>query len=67
MMADTVSFEVNGIKSETDKAILVELEGEEYWVPKSVISEDSEVWSRESESGTLIVEKWWARKNGVCP
>lgn len=52
--------------NETTLAILVktEAEDEEFWVPKSVISDDSEVYSTKSGEGDLIVHRWWAVKNG---
>lgn len=49
---------------ETKQAILIEsdeLDGER-WVPKSVITDDSEVWEAPQE-GNLIVEDWWADVN----
>lgn len=51
---------------ETDRAILVTLEDgdEEVWVPKSVIHDDSEVYSEKNGEGELIVHEWWAGKNG---
>lgn len=49
----------------TDKAILVLLDGEEEaWIPKSVIHDDSEVFSEKSPEGTLVVATWWAERNG---
>lgn len=61
---DTAEFEEISVLKETEKAILVEIEGEEFWVPKSVIHEDSEVFEENTE-GTLIVKLWWAEKNGL--
>lgn len=49
---------------ETDKALHVEIDGERYWVPKSQIDDDSEVWLAHQE-GTLIVSEWWAEKRGL--
>lgn len=52
----------------TPKALLVELEsGEEQWVPRSVIHDDSEVYTDEGENaeGELIVLQWWADKEGL--
>lgn len=51
---------------ETDKAVLFEIEGEETWIPKSVIHEDSEVWKADQSAGTLVVAGWWAEKNGLA-
>ena len=51
--------------AETEKAILVEINewGEEDWVPKSQIHDDSEVYEKDT-SGTLIVSGWFAREKG---
>jgi hypothetical protein len=48
---------------ETDSALLIIIDGEEEWVPKSVIHDDSEVYEEGGE-GTLVVEDWFARKKG---
>lgn len=64
-MSNTVSFDIKKVKYETDKAILVEIEGEDFWVPKSQIDDDSEVFSQKSGTGTLIVSVWWAEKQGL--
>lgn len=48
----------------TDKALLFEPEGDDsFWVPKSVVHDDSEVYDEEHE-GELLVQSWWAEKNG---
>lgn len=53
--------ETKGIQ-ETEKALLVRLkDGEEVWVPKAVIHDDSEVYEKGGE-GTLIVQRWWAER-----
>ena len=49
--------------AETDKAILVEIDDEKHWVPKSQIHDDSEVWKK-GQSGTLIVSQWYAEQKG---
>lgn len=51
----------------TAKALLVQIadEDEPRWIPKSVIHEDSEVYRSDSEPGTLVVERWWAEKEGL--
>jgi hypothetical protein len=52
----------------TDKALLVYIDdlGEEVWIPKSVIHDDSEVYSSTGSTGELIVHSWWAEKNGYA-
>lgn len=48
---------------ETDKAILVEIEGEEFWIPKSQIDDDSEVYEK-NQHGELVVSAWLAKQKG---
>jgi hypothetical protein len=62
--SEPVSLGTATVKRETPKALLVEVEGEEMWVPKSVIHEDSEVWQGEQDDGELVVKRWWAEKEG---
>jgi hypothetical protein len=52
---------------ETERALLVVLEsdGSERWVPKSVIDDDSECYSTRGGAGDLIVAQWWAEKEGL--
>ncbi len=53
---------------ETDKALLVAIDdsaGDPTWVPKSCIHEDSECYSMASGDGDLIVQRWWAVKQGL--
>jgi len=49
---------------ESAKALLVEIEGEESWIPKSQIDDDSEVFAQ-GDSGMLVVNEWWAEKEGL--
>lgn len=52
----------------TAKAICVEDEGgERWWVPRSVVHDDSEVWDHDEDAcgpGVLVVKAWWALKEG---
>lgn len=70
-MTDTAHFPAVTVLRETHPgyknqgAILVRLDDDrEAWVPKSVISEDSEVWA-DGTDGELIVPQWWATKEGL--
>lgn len=61
-------FEVEDAKctAETAKAVLVEhsiFDGGKAWIPKSQISNDSEVFEKGTD-GLLIVSKWLAEQNG---
>ena len=50
---------------ETNGAILVELEsGEEKWIPKLCLHDNSEVW-KDGQTGDIIVKSWWAEKEGL--
>lgn len=50
---------------ETDAAILVELEtGDEVWIPKSCLHDDSEVYAHGHE-GKVVVASWWAERNNL--
>jgi hypothetical protein len=60
-------FEVEDAKctAETSKAILVEhsvFDGGKAWIPKSQVSNDSEVREKGTD-GTLIISKWLAEQN----
>jgi hypothetical protein len=45
---------------ETEKALLVRIDsGEEKWLPKSIIHDDSEVFE-EGNTGDVVVAEWWA-------
>jgi len=59
-MSDVHTSDNTSVKMETDKAILVLFEdGQEKWIPKSVIHDDSEVY-KSGTTGTLIVKRWFA-------
>ena len=54
---------------ETVKAIAISLDGvldlnNCHWIPKSLISDDSEVWKKGDE-GKLVVPEWFAIKEGL--
>lgn len=55
--------DVKGIR-ETEMAVLCEIDGEEHWIPKSQIDDDSEVYEEDTE-GTLIVSQWLADQKGI--
>jgi hypothetical protein len=64
-MSDGVNLGPAKVVRATEKALLVLLDGEEEaWVPKSVIHDDSEVYSEKANEGDLIVAGWWAKNNG---
>lgn len=52
------------VEHETEGALLCIIDSEKYWVPKSQIHDDSEVYKLDTE-GALIVVTWWAKKAGL--
>lgn len=60
---DVVYVEGALATKETAKALLVMIDGDEKWVPKSVIHDDSEVWA-EHDEGCLAVKKWFGEREG---
>ena len=59
MATHWVEFENVVCDRDTEKAALCTIDGEDYWIPKSQISDDSEVYKRGTE-GLLIVSEWIA-------
>lgn len=55
------------VNAETEKALLVEFSnGDEKWIPKSVIHEDSEVFNNtDNDEGELVIKTWWADQEGL--
>lgn len=51
----------------SEKALKIELEtGDEIWIPKSVIHDDSEVYDDEDNAeGEVVVKAWWAQQEGL--
>ncbi len=55
------------VVKERPKALLIQsyaVEGE-FWVPKSAVHDDSEVWRAGQEAGDLVVEAWAVKGKGV--
>ncbi len=52
------------IKKTTDRAVLVVIEGEEHWIPRSVCLDGDSLSVGDDD---LIVADWWLEKNGIEP
>lgn len=66
-MADpdkTCTFFDVTVEQETEKALLCNIEGEEIWIPKSQIDDDSEVYEM-GTTGDLVVSRWIATQKGL--
>lgn len=64
---DTVNIAVGEVLHETDLAFLLDIDGDEIWIPKSVINFDE---SEEIEVGNIMLEisiaQWFADKEGIA-
>jgi hypothetical protein len=61
-----VSFDRVICKKETDNALLCLIDGAEHWIPKSQLSDDSEVFDDANNSeGQLVVSEWIANAKGL--
>lgn len=66
MPRPTAEFEDVECVKDTGAALLCIIDGKEKWIPKSVVSDDSEVYDADKHSdGTLIVHEWFAIKEGM--
>ena len=66
MMDDKmVRIEVEVIKMH-DQSMLVEYEGEQEWIPYSLIEDESEIteFSEEGDEGELVIPRWKAEEVG---
>ena len=60
-----IHIEVERIKRETDKAFLVEIEGEEVWLPKSQIA-DWEDYEEGDTDCTMSISEFIADEKGLA-
>jgi len=66
MMDDKmVRIEVEVIKMH-DQSMLVEYEGEQEWIPYSLIEDESEIteFSEDGDEGELVIPRWKAEEVG---
>ena len=49
---------------QTPEAILVVVDGDQYWIPQSLIHVDSEVYELDGR-GSLIIPEWFAIQRGL--
>lgn len=57
-------FEARALRKSKGGALLVEIDGEEIWIPQSIIDDKSEVWI-EGDIGELVISLWFAEKEGL--
>ncbi len=61
---DTFTTDEVIVKKTTPKALLVEIDGEEYWLPKSQLGKATDV-ENEGDIGTIEIPKWLAEEKGL--
>lgn len=63
---DPKNVSISGVECirEGTSAILVYVEGEEHWIPRSQMLPESEVWGR-GDIGVLVCSKWIAKERGL--
>lgn len=64
MPRESVTFNDVECLKETPKALLVNIDGDEFWIPKSVVDDDSEVY-HEGHRGKLVLHEWFCEKEGL--
>lgn len=51
---------------ETEKALLIRVEGGEHWIPKSQMNEDESDVQTQGDVGSLVISEWIAKEKGLC-
>ncbi len=63
---NAISFRDVVCKKETPAALLCVIDGEEHWIPKSQVDDESEVFDdQDNKEGTLVISEWIATQKGL--
>lgn len=62
---DCEIFEDCVVKKVTQKACLLAIEDNEYWVPKSVIDEEESDIIEQDNVGTFYIQRWFVEKECI--
>lgn len=61
-----VAFDDVECEYATEGALKVIIDGGEYWIPRSQVHDDSEVFDDgENKCGKLVIKAWFAKKKGL--
>ncbi len=62
-----VELEVERVQATTDKALLCQIDGVDYWIPKSQVLDggDLDAQADVGAEGTILVTERWARDRGA--
>ena len=61
---ETAEFDGVRVVKATPLAILCDVDGQNYWFPRSLLASDCEL-NDEGDEGTLIVPEWAAKSKGL--
>jgi hypothetical protein len=61
---EMVVFDEVIVKAATKKAILCEIEGEDYWIPRSQLGDETDV-DESGDAGQIAIPKWLARAKNL--
>ena len=64
MSDDYVDVYFDDVIAKTVKAVLIEIDGDEQWVPRSTLDNDDDL-DVHGGPGTLYVAEWFAIKEGL--
>ncbi len=64
-MSNYVHLDVDKILRATDKALLLKIDDEEIWVPRSMVA-DGDDYEAGDEDVTISVTEWFANKGGLA-
>lgn len=59
-----VHLENVDVVAETDRAFLIEYDGERHWVPRSQVC-DEEDYAKDDKGVTMSITEWMANKLGI--
>ena len=66
-MAELAHVQVERVVRATPKALLVQVDEVEAWIPRELIHDDSEVFDAgENSTGTLVIPLWLAEEKGIA-
>lgn len=64
-MTGTFDLKIDLVEKETERAFLVIIDGEKYWLPKSQIRGGEDKLEEKAEDVEVTVNSWWAEQEGL--
>lgn len=66
-MSDAPRTFLEGVVCDGERPLsvhIIDAEGRQYWIPKSLICEESEVW-HDGDKGDIYIPEWFALQEGM--